>query len=62
MPKAGPEMVVITKFYDLVLWSCNHIARFPRSHRFTLGERISVGLPLVEPRADMTLGQPKAAS
>ena len=44
MPKAGPEMVVITKVYDLVLWSCNHIARFPRSHRFTLGDRLEVRL------------------
>ncbi len=34
------ELTVITKTYDLVLWSCHHTARFPRSHRFVLGERI----------------------
>jgi hypothetical protein len=34
------ELAVIQKTYDLVKWSCPHIARFPRSHRFTLGERI----------------------
>ena len=34
------ELVVITKTYDLVLWSCNHTSRFPRNHRFVLGERI----------------------
>lgn len=35
-----PELAVITRTYDLVLWSCHHIARFPRSYRFTLGERL----------------------
>ena len=38
--KRGEEMVVITKTYDLILWSCNHTSRFPRNHRFVLGERI----------------------
>ena len=38
------ELVVITKTYDLVLWSCNHTSRFPRNHRFVLGERIERGL------------------
>ena len=33
------EMVVITKSYDLILWSCEHTGRFPRSRRFVLGER-----------------------
>ena len=40
MAKASPEMLVITKVYDLVLWSCERVAKFPRSHRFTLGDRI----------------------
>ena len=44
MPQAPPEMAVITKFYDLVLWSCQHIAKFPRSHRFTLGDRLEIRL------------------
>ena len=30
---------MITKTYDLILWSCNHTSRFPRNHRFVLGER-----------------------
>src|SRR5438445_11621534 len=34
------DLQVIAATYDLVLWSCRHVARFPRSHRFTLGERI----------------------
>jgi hypothetical protein len=34
------ELVVIAKTYDLVLWSCAHTGRFPRRHRFVLGERI----------------------
>ena len=40
MAKAPPEMLVIAKVYDLVLWSCHHTAKFPRSHRFTLGDRL----------------------
>src|SRR5262249_18750996 len=35
---------VITKTYDLILWSCNHTSRFPRNHRFVLGERIERNL------------------
>lgn len=38
--KPAEELVVITKTYDLILWSCQHTSRFPRSHRFVLGERI----------------------
>jgi hypothetical protein len=35
-----PELVVIAKAYDLVLWSVHHAGRFPRQHRFVLGERL----------------------
>jgi hypothetical protein len=34
------ELTVITKTYDFILWSCNHTGKFPRNHRFVLGERI----------------------
>jgi hypothetical protein len=34
------ELIVITKTYDLILWSCSHTSRFPRQHRFVLGERL----------------------
>ena len=30
--------------YDLILWSCNHTSKFPRNHRFVLGERIERNL------------------
>jgi hypothetical protein len=33
------ELAVITKTYDLILWSCHHTGKFPRNHRFVLGER-----------------------
>jgi hypothetical protein len=36
----GQELVVVTKTYDLTLWSCHHTSRFPRNHRFVPGERI----------------------
>lgn len=38
------ELIVITKTYDLILWSANHTGRFPRNHRFTLGERLERNL------------------
>jgi hypothetical protein len=38
------ELIVITKTYDLILWSCNHTSRFPRNHRFVLGERLERNL------------------
>ena len=38
--KQQEELLVITKTYDLILWSCNHTGRFPRQHRFVLGERL----------------------
>jgi hypothetical protein len=31
---------VISKLYDLILWLLNQIPKFPRSHRFVLGDRI----------------------
>ncbi len=37
---AREELAVIQKAYDLVKWSCGHTSKFPRSHRFVLGERI----------------------
>ena len=42
--KRYEELVVITKTYDLILWSCNHTGKFPRNHRFVLGERIERNL------------------
>jgi hypothetical protein len=45
MVKRKPaELIVITKTYDLILWSCNHTSRFPRQHRFVLGERLERSL------------------
>ena len=40
--KRTDELTVITKTYDLILWSCNHTGKFPRNHRFVLGERIAL--------------------
>lgn len=34
------ELPVIVRTYDLVKWSCQHTSKFPRNHRFVLGERI----------------------
>ena len=43
-PEGAQELVVITKTYDLILWSCHHTGKFPRNHRFVLGERIERNL------------------
>lgn len=37
-PRANP--VAVTKAYDLVRWLIGHVGKFPRSHRYALGERI----------------------
>jgi hypothetical protein len=42
MPKAPEELQVITKAHDFTVWTSNHIAKFPRSHRFTLGDRLEL--------------------
>jgi 23S rRNA-intervening sequence protein len=42
--KKAEELIVITKTYDLILWSCNHTSKFPRNYRFVLGERIERNL------------------
>ena len=49
--KKTEELVVITKTYDLILWSCNHTSRFPRNHRFVLGKR-----RMLASRAAMQIG------
>ncbi|MEP6540018.1 MAG: diversity-generating retroelement protein Avd [Bryobacteraceae bacterium] len=33
--------VVVGKAYDFVLWLLPKVEKFPRSHRFTVGERLS---------------------
>ena len=38
------ELTVITKTYDLTLWPWYHTGKFPRNHRFVLGERIELNL------------------
>ena len=38
------DLSAITKVYDLIMWSIPHITKFPRSHRFILGEVIEKNL------------------
>ena len=40
----GQEVPVILKLYDLMLWTLNHTARFPRHHRYSLGTKIEATL------------------
>lgn len=41
---AKDEYEVIDRTYELIKWFLGHITRFPRSHRYTLGERIELKL------------------
>lgn len=34
------ELSIITHSYDLLTWTLGHTAKFPRSHRHSLGQRI----------------------
>jgi len=38
------DLDVITKTYDLTLWAVDHIVKFSRVHRFSLGTRIEDSL------------------
>jgi hypothetical protein len=42
--KKDQELIVITKTYDLIHWSCKHTSKFPRNRCFVLGERIERNL------------------
>jgi hypothetical protein len=37
--------MAVTKAYDVLRWFINHLGKFPRSHRFVLGERIESRMP-----------------
>ncbi|MEX5215532.1 MAG: diversity-generating retroelement protein Avd [Nitrospiraceae bacterium] len=36
----GTLPAAVTKAYDMLLWLIGHVGKFPRSHRFVLGDRI----------------------
>ena len=40
MPAATDDLQVVARAYDMILWTCSHVARFPRLHRFALGKRL----------------------
>ena len=53
---------VISKVYDLILWLLNRIAKFPRSHRFVLGDRMeNIALEVLELLIEAAYTRDKAA-
>jgi hypothetical protein len=36
----GAEVNVLSKAYDLTRWVAERVARFPKSHHYTIGERM----------------------
>ena len=56
------EPSVVAKAYDLALWILPHVAKTPRDHRFTLGERIeSSVLAILEQLVQASYTQRKEA-
>ena len=45
--QAPPELLVVTKTYDLLRWTAGHLPRFPRPYRASLGERLESRLAFV---------------
>lgn len=44
----GTLPTAVTKAYDVLLWLINHVGKFPRSHRFVLGDRIESWAGLIQ--------------
>lgn len=42
------ELEVILRTYQFVLWSCRHVARFPRQHRIPFGDKLEERLFAVQ--------------
>ncbi|MFN0107753.1 MAG: diversity-generating retroelement protein Avd [Blastocatellia bacterium] len=42
--KENPELPVIQKTYDLILWYVPLLSKLPRDHKFTLGDRMTTAL------------------
>jgi len=56
------ELSVVTKTYDFLLWLLPHLAKFPREHRFTLGDRLEEGsLALLELLVEASYTREKGA-
>ena len=41
MTKPSSEMIVIDKVYEFVIRTTNHVSRFPKIYRFTLGDIVA---------------------
>ena len=41
---AKDELLVIARMYELLKWFLGHLGKFPRSHRYGLGQRIETRL------------------
>ncbi len=62
-PGAAPDgAVVVGRAYDLVLWLLPKVEKFPRSYRFSVGERMTeAGLDLLVSLAEAAYSRDKAA-
>jgi hypothetical protein len=61
-PAGRDEMLVVARTYDLLLWLLPVIAKIPRVHRFTLGERIeNLVFEVLESLVEAKYGREKLA-
>lgn len=45
---APAEPALVTQAYDFLLWLVKHVEKFPRAHRYTIGEQVqAAGLAVV---------------
>lgn len=63
MSKAEHEVpVVVQKTYEFILWLVKKVENFPRSYRFTVGDRLSVaGLDLLTTLVEAAYARKKEA-
>lgn len=60
--RAHETPTAIVKAYDLLKWMLPHVAKFPREHRFTLGDRVETqGLMILELLVDAAYRREKVA-
>ncbi len=59
MAQASAELQVVTQTYDLLVWTCRHVSRFPRVHRYTLGGRLDKSLTALLDRLILARYEPR---
>ncbi|MBU0639005.1 MAG: hypothetical protein KKB50_09085 [Planctomycetes bacterium] len=54
---ARDELQVIDRTYELLKWFLGRLAKFPRAHRYGLGQQIEPSYPQIAQISQMSRGQ-----